>query len=236
MDTSAAVTPPIGGVVFDLDGTLVDSSSDIARAANHCLRRAGLPERSEREIRGFIGDGSRVLLARAADLPPDARELDALLESFVEFYGEHAVDSSRLLPGVHEVLDALRHLPRAVCTNKPRATTGAVLGGLGIEHAFDVVVAAGDAPFIKPHPAPLELVGRRLGVPCQRLVLVGDGPQDVACAKAAGARSIGISDAVIVPLERLLAAGPDALVPLREVPRVIANWQRPQADSAMSAR
>lgn len=231
------MSQPIGAVVFDLDGTLVDSARDIARAANHSLREAGLAERSELEIRGFIGDGSRALLARAAGLPPDARELDALLSSFLEFYGEHPVDSSCLLPGVRDVLDSLRHLPRAVCTNKPRATTGAVLRGLGIDGDFDVVVAAGDAPFVKPHPAPLELVAERLGVECERLVLVGDGPQDVACAKAAGARSIGISDAVIVPLERLIAARPEVVVPLREVPSVIASWQRrAQADSAINSR
>jgi len=87
------------------------------------------------------------------------------------------------------------------------------------------VVAAGDVPHHKPHPAPLERVGELLGVACARLVLVGDGPQDVACARAAGARSIGISEAIIVPLELLRRAGPDALVALREVPALITRWQ-----------
>jgi 2-phosphoglycolate phosphatase len=215
----------VGGVVFDLDGTLVDSLEDIARAANYCLEGAGLPARATGEIRDFIGDGSRVLLARASGLGPSDPLLDEMLVQFFVYYTAHAVDHTCLLPGAREVLAALAHLPRALCTNKPRVTTLALLEGLGIDGDFDVVVAAGDVPQHKPHPAPLERVSELLGIPCARLVLVGDGPQDVACAKAAGARSIGISEAIIVPLERLRAAGPDAVVALADVPGLIQHWQ-----------
>jgi phosphoglycolate phosphatase len=219
--------PPggVGGVVFDLDGTLVDSLEDIARAANHCLAAAGLPPRETAEIKNYVGDGARLLLARASGLGPTEPLLDEMLERFSVYYTAHAVDHTRLLPGAREVLAALAHLPRALCTNKPRITTLALLDGLGIDGEFDVVVAAGDVPQNKPHPAPLERVSRELGVPCARLVLVGDGPQDVACAKAAGARSIGIREAIIVPLERLQAAGPDAVVALADVPGLIQRWQ-----------
>ena len=217
--------PPVGGVVFDLDGTLVDSCEDIARAANYCLAGAGFEQRSTDEVRGFIGDGARLLLARAAALTDDDPRLDEMLERFFVYYTAHAVDNTRLLPGVPEVLSAVRHLPRALCTNKPRVTTLAMLEALGLDTSFDVVVAAGDVAHHKPHPAPLQRVSELLGVPCESLVMVGDGPQDIACAKAAGARSIGITEALIVPLERLRAAGPDALVPLREVPAVILRWQ-----------
>jgi phosphoglycolate phosphatase len=215
----------VGGVVFDLDGTLVDSLEDIARAANYCLEGAGLTPRPTAEIKDYIGDGSRVLLARASGLEHTDPLLDEMLERFFVYYTAHAVDHTRLLPGAREVLAALAHLPRALCTNKPRVTTLAVLEGLGIDSEFDVVVAAGDVPQNKPHPAPLQRVSQGLGVPCERLVLVGDGPQDVACARAAGARSIGISDAVIVPLERLRAAGPDAVIALADVPGLIQHWQ-----------
>jgi phosphoglycolate phosphatase len=211
------------GVVFDLDGTLVDSCSDIAAAANHCLAHAGLPERSEAEIRGFIGDGSRLLLQRASGLENTDPRLSALLDCFVAFYTEHAVDNTRLLPGAREVLVRLRHLPRALCTNKPRVTTLAVLAGLGIEDEFDAVVAGGDVAHPKPDPGALRRVAELLGMDCKQLIMVGDGPQDVACAKAAGARSIGISEAIIMPLESLLAAGPDTVVPLHQVPDVILS-------------
>lgn len=219
------LAPRVAGVVFDLDGTLVDSCEDIARAANYCLEGAGFPARTTAEIQDFIGDGSRVLLARATGLAATDPTLDEMLERFFVYYTAHAVDHTRLLPGAREVLTALAHLPRALCTNKPRVTTLALLEGLGIDGEFDVVVAAGDVPHHKPHPAPLERVSELLGVPCAQLVLVGDGPQDVACAKAAGARSIGISEAIIVPLERLRAAGPDAIVALADVPALIQAWQ-----------
>jgi 2-phosphoglycolate phosphatase len=224
-DTAESSRREIGGVVFDLDGTLVDSCEDIAAAANHCLEQAGLPPRSVGEIRSFIGDGARRLLARAAGWGDDSPELDALLERFSVYYTEHAIDRTALLPGVREVLAELSHLPLAVCTNKPRVTTLAMLDGLGIARHFAAVVAAGDVSHHKPHPEPLERVSRLLDIPCARLVLVGDGPQDMECARAAGARSIGISEAIIVPLDRLRAARPDAIVALREVPALIARWR-----------
>jgi 2-phosphoglycolate phosphatase len=224
-----ALEPRVGGVVFDLDGTLVDSCEDIARAANYCLEGAGFPARTTAEIKDFIGDGSRVLLARATGLAPTDPVLDEMLERFFVYYTAHAVDHTQLVPGARQVLAALAHLPRALCTNKPRVTTLALLEGLGIDGEFDIVVAAGDVPHHKPHPAPLERVSELLGVTCARLVLVGDGPQDVACAKAAGARSIGISEAIIVPLERLRAAGPDAIVALADVPALIQHWQTTSA-------
>lgn len=217
----------VAGVVFDLDGTLVDSREDIAQAANYCLAAAGLPPRTTAEIQAFIGDGSRLLLARASGLDAPDPRLDEMLERFFVYYTAHAVDHTQLLPGAREALAALAHLPRALCTNKPRVTTLALLEGLGIDASFDAVVAAGDVPHHKPHPAPLLRASELLGVPSQRLVLVGDGPQDVECARAAGARSIGITEAVIVPLERLSAARPDALVPLRAVPEQLEAWGAP---------
>ncbi len=226
LEPEAGAATPIGGVVFDLDGTLVDSAADIAQAANFCLTEAGLPACSSAEIQSFIGDGSRRLLERASGFGPDDPRLTAMLSSFLVYYTAHALDHTRLLPGVPQVLAALRHLPRALCTNKPRATTLAVLAGLGIERDFDAVVAGGDVAHNKPHPAPLERVAELLGVECRGLVLVGDGPQDVACARAAGARSIGITEAIIVPLEQLLAAAPDRLSALRDVPSLIERWQR----------
>jgi 2-phosphoglycolate phosphatase len=224
-DPAASRRSAIGGVVFDLDGTLVDSCEDIAAAVNHCLERAGFPARSVTEVRSFVGDGVPLLLARASGLSDADPRLAALLESFFVYYTAHAIDRTVLLPGVREVLAELAHLPLAVCTNKPRVMTLAMLDGLGVAAHFAAVVAAGDATHNKPHPAPLERVSQLLGVPCERLVLVGDGPQDIACARAAGARSIGISEALIVPIERLRAAAPDAIVPLREVPARIARWQ-----------
>jgi phosphoglycolate phosphatase len=214
----------VGGVVFDLDGTLIDSCEDITRSANACLVAAGFRPRAPAEMQTFIGDGARLLLARASELDPGDARLDPLLARFFEHYTAHALDHTRLLPGARDVLAALAPLPLGLCTNKPRVTTLAVLEGLGLASLFSAVVAAGDVPHHKPHPAPLERAATLLGVPCAELVMVGDGPQDIECARNAGARSVGIREAIIVPLERLAASSPDAIVALRDVPALIARW------------
>jgi phosphoglycolate phosphatase len=217
----------VGAVVFDLDGTLIDSTSDIARATNVTLERHGLPRRTLSEIRGFIGDGARTLLARAAELPERAPELDPLLETFLAYYGQNAIAETRLFEGVEELFARLSPLPVCLCTNKPRVPTVAVLDGLAIRDAFRIIVCGDDLPEKKPDPALLRHIARELSLDVARLVMVGDGPQDIACARAAGVRSIGVVGN-IVSAERLSAAGPDVIVPLSDVADVIDRWQRGQ--------
>ena len=214
----------VAGVVFDLDGTLVDSCADIAAAANHCLRAAGLPERSLEEVRSFIGDGSKILLQRAGDIGPEDHRLQPMLEEFFDFYSAHAVERTRLLPGALEALASVAEgWPLALCTNKPAATTRIVLERLRLRPFFSAVVASGDAEFNKPHAAPLELVAARMQVAAGELVMVGDGPQDVGAARAVGARSIGLLDDVFGHLAALQASKPDVLARLVDVPRVVGE-------------
>jgi phosphoglycolate phosphatase len=216
----------VGAVVFDLDGTLVDSCADIASAANVTLERHGFERRSTEEIRGFIGDGARSLLARAARLPEASTRLDPLMATFLEYYGAHALEETHLFDGVQEVLERLSALPLCLCTNKPRGPTLAVLRGLGVEAAFRVILAGDDLPQKKPDPALLWHIAERIALPVEQLVMVGDGPQDIECARAAGARSIGVVGN-IVSRERLSAAQPDVIVSLPDVPDVIARWRQP---------
>jgi phosphoglycolate phosphatase len=212
------------GIVFDLDGTLVDSRLDIAGAANHALGACGFTQLSVEEISTFVGDGASLLMARAARLDPEAPRLEALLEAFLSYYAAHATDHTTLLPGAHEALAALRHLPLALCTNKTRSTTDAVLANLRFPAEFKVVVAAGDLAQNKPHPLPLQHIARLFGLSTAQLVMVGDGPQDILCAKAAGSRSVGVEGG-IQGRERLIAANPDFLLQsLAELPRLVASW------------
>ena len=212
------------GIVFDLDGTLIDSRLDIAAAANHALAICGFSQLAADEIAGFVGDGARLLLARAARLAPEAPQLEPLLAAFLDYYAAHATDHTELLPGAHEALAALRHLPLALCTNKPRSTTDAVLANLRLPAEFQVVVAGGDLPQIKPHPLPLQHIAQRLGLSTAELVMVGDGPQDILCAKAAGSRSVGVEGG-IQARDRLIASNPDVLLrSLAELPRLVASW------------
>ncbi len=212
------------GVVFDLDGTLIDSRFDIAHAANHALAACGFNELSVDEIASYVGDGARALLVRAARLEPDAPQLEPLLASFLSYYDAHATDHTTLLPGAREALSELSHLPLALCTNKPRSTTNAVLANLRLASHFAVVVAGGDLAKIKPDPLPLQHIAERLARRTPELVMVGDGPQDILCAKAAGARSVGVEGG-IQARERLIAAQPDVLLAsLNELPSLITSW------------
>ncbi len=216
---------PAQAVVFDLDGTLIDSRADIAAAANHMLGVYGFQPLPPGTIAGYVGDGARLLVARCTKLSEDAPELDALLETFLDYYTDHPTDQTRFMPATLETLDALATLPLAVCTNKPRRTTDAVLAALGLSPRFQVVVAGGDFPQKKPEPEPLLHIAHRLALdPCS-LVIVGDGPQDVECGRAVGARTVGVEGG-IVPIQRLVNARPDELIPcLDELPALVARWR-----------
>ena len=212
------------GIVFDLDGTLIDSRLDIAHAANHALAQNGFQRLSVDEIASFVGDGARLLVARAARVEPESKEADALVQSFLDYYVAHPTDHTTLLPGAHEALSALRHLPLALCTNKPRSSTDAVLGNLPLPVPFEVVVAGGDLPKNKPDPQALVHIAERLSLTTPELVMVGDGPQDILCAKAAGARSVGVEGGIIAR-DRLIASQPDELLgSLFELPALIERW------------
>jgi phosphoglycolate phosphatase len=211
-------------VVFDLDGTLVDSLDDIVQSTNSALGAHGFAELARDEIAGYVGDGARLLLARSARLDPASPELDRLLATFLARYTAHATDHTRLLPGALEALSALGDLPLAICTNKPRQTTDAVLEGLDIAARFSCVIADGDVTRKKPDPEALLSIAARLGVRPEELVMVGDGPQDIECGRAAGARTVGVLGG-IASRERLLAARPDSLIDtLGELPALVRIW------------
>ena len=219
--------PPRLGIVFDLDGTLIDSRLDIAQAANHALRGHGFAALSSAELAGYVGDGARLLLARAGRLDPSDGRLEPLLETFIAYYAAHPADHTDLLPGAREALAALAAVPLALCTNKPRSITNAVLAQLRLSDYFSVVLGGGDLPVNKPDPLPLRYIAEQLGRSPNELVMVGDGQQDICCAKAAGARSVGVlggmqGDAL------LLAAAPDLVVQsLHELPSALAAWLSP---------
>jgi 2-phosphoglycolate phosphatase len=221
--------PRVRALVFDLDGTLIDSVQDIAEACNHTLSEHGRATRRIEEIRTFIGDGARALLARAAGLPSEASELDALVERFLAYYTAHPTTHTTLLPGAREALGQFPDLRIALCTNKPRITTEAILAQLRLTDAFEVVLAGGDLPLQKPDPAPLLHIARLLELEPAELVMIGDGPQDILSARAAGARSVGVENG-IADEARLRAARPDALVAtLHELPALLAAWQHADA-------
>jgi len=215
-------------VVFDLDGTLIDSRGDIVAALNHALlatERQPLPAIA---IVGLIGDGARALCARAAQIPEASAETEELVRLFVDYYEAHPVDLSRWAPGAVQALEDLAEitdLRLAICTNKPRSTTDAVLAALGVRTRFSAIYGGGDGPERKPAPGPLLAVAERLGVLPRDIVMVGDGTQDIECARRAQARSVAVA-AGFTPRSQLLAARPDVLVDtLADLPGVVRRWR-----------
>ncbi|MGY0559831.1 MULTISPECIES: phosphoglycolate phosphatase [unclassified Luteimonas] len=179
---------PFPAVLFDLDGTLVDSASDIAAAVNRMLAEEGLAEVDESLVRSWIGDGSGMLLETALEHVGSPRTTEELLPRFMKHYGDTLLLSPQLYPGVRETLDALaaKGVIMAVCTNKPEPFVAPLLKELQIDGAFSGVVGAGTLPERKPHPQPLLHLAEQFGIEPERCLMVGDSPTDFNAARAAG--------------------------------------------------
>lgn len=212
-------------IVFDLDGTLIDSRADIATSCNHALVSSGRRPLREDLIAKFVGDGARRLMARAAGLSDHEKELDGLLESFLAYYIEHPVVHTKWMPHAERVLELMGvGMPLALCTNKDRRVAEAILAALGVRTRFGVVVGGGDLPEKKPAPGPIVACAKGLGVLPGELIVVGDGPQDVMAGRNCGARTVAVEGG-FTTRERLLAANPDVLIAsLAGLPAVVERW------------
>ena len=173
------------GVVFDLDGTLVDSSADLADSVNAMLRKLGLPALPQEVVTSFIGEGAERLIRRSLGPEHEHRYAEAR-PIWWEEYDRRKLDKTRLYDGIAEVLRAPPEL-RAVLTNKPGDFARQILRGLGVFDAFRAVVGGDEGPR-KPSPDGLLLLCERLGIEPDEALLVGDSHVDVATAKAAGVR------------------------------------------------
>jgi phosphoglycolate phosphatase len=227
-----AMMPEPRGIVFDLDGTLIDSAGDIAAAVNHALLANGRKELPMATIRRFVGDGARMLCSRAVGLPEKHPDVDRVLESYLAFYLSHPADHTLWMPYARAVLEDVRRFRLAIATNKPRDTTEIVLARLGVRSLFSALCAAGDVALIKPAPDPIYAIARQLALTPDQMVMIGDGPQDIEAGRRAGCRTIGVQGG-FAAAERLLAAQPDVIIgSLAELPAILDRWE----DATMRAR
>lgn len=186
----------VQAIVFDLDGTLVDSAEDLRVALNKLLGELGLRPIGGNEIKGMIGDGVLKLVERGlVAANGDPQQKDVLLPRFLEIYQANPATSTRCYPGVPETLEALRrkNFRLAVVTNKPVFATKKILEALSLAAFFPVVVGGDSVQQRKPHPAPLLEAARQLGVDVGHLLMIGDNIHDVEAAHAAGMPCVAVS-------------------------------------------
>ncbi len=216
---------PCDLLVFDLDGTLINSEQDLANSVNATLAFLSRQRLPDDVIASFVGDGVGMLLQRslqATAQPGEAMEpaMAAALPFFLAYYREHKLDFTYVYPGVLAELRRIREaapwLPMAVLTNKPYRPSRAICDALGLSPYFFQNYGSDSFPQKKPDPmgihALMSEAGELLGRPIQanRVVLVGDSDVDVATARAAGVRCLGCTYGLATA--RLLAAVPDAVV------------------------
>ena len=178
-------------LLFDFDGTLIDSKVDIATAVNLTLGDLGLPLRSVAEIFSFVGDGvKRLLRLSVGEENPD--QYDRALEVFRRHYLENCVQTTRWYPGIYEVLQHYKDRRKVIVTNKSLEYTLAIVDGLQARDLFQHVEAPRDTTELKPEPVMLERALEVLGADPGRTVMIGDSTNDVRAAQAAGIRGCAV--------------------------------------------
>jgi phosphoglycolate phosphatase len=209
-------------VIFDLDGTLADSKTDLCASVNYVRKRFGIDVLPGEEIARMIGDGAEALIRRAlGDDAPDARVEDAL-HLFLQYYGEHMLDQTRLYPGVLSSLDALGVCKLAVLTNKPYRFSRRMLEGLGIYDRFSAVYGGNSFPQKKPDPVGVNRIMADTGTRTEAAWMVGDSAVDVKAGRAAGIRTCGVTYGYAP--ETFEAHPPDHLIDaLNELPTLVLS-------------
>ncbi|BCA55134.1 putative Phosphoglycolate phosphatase [Nitrospira sp. KM1] len=177
---------PVNLLIFDLDGTLIESKWDIALSVNLTLAYLGLPERPTEEIFGFVGDGVKKLL-RLAVGGDNRVSFEEALRVFRGYYLEHCLDRTVFYPGVEKVLCHFSRTTKAVATNKSIEYTNVILQGLGSHH-FQYVVGGDNGFGLKPDPGMLLHIMEQMHIPKENAVLVGDSTNDINGGHNAGIR------------------------------------------------
>ena len=188
-------------IIFDLDGTLIDSVPDLASAVNHMLETLDRDTFEEETIRYWVGNGAQILIKRALsgsteiDENLDEALFEKALAVFLDFYGKHLCTTTRTYTNVPDTLRALKskgyHL--AIVTNKPFDFVGPILKGLHLDELFELILGGDSLEKKKPDPLPLLHICETLNIPVEASVMVGDSKNDILAANAAGMQSVGVT-------------------------------------------
>jgi len=208
-------------LIFDLDGTLIDSQRDLAQSVNAARAHMGLPALDHEKVFSYVGNGAPVLIRRALGPRATEEEVEEALEFFLEYYRDHMLDHTTLYAGVPESLDRFRAagIRMAVLTNKPVRFSQSLVAGLGLGSHFARIYGGNSFEHKKPHPAGVERLLEELGAGRDKTMLVGDSAVDVRTARNAGIRSCGVTYGF--QPETLAEDPPDLLVDSMEE---LAEW------------
>jgi phosphoglycolate phosphatase len=207
-------------IIFDLDGTLVDSRLDLVNSVNFTRVRMGMPVIESSLIYSYVGDGAPMLIRRALGPGVSEAEVTQALEIFLEHYRLHLLDNTTLYPGVREALDQLNSLTLAVLTNKPVNATKAILKGLGILDEFAAVYGGNSFEQKKPYPIGINKILQDCRIYKERALIVGDSRVDVQTGRNAGIATCGVTYGLAS--ETLNDPKPDYLIgDMRELPIIV---------------
>jgi len=188
-------------LIFDLDGTLINSALDLALAVNYMLETIGRDTFDEEIIHGWVGNGALMLVQRAlsgkrtVDESLDKTSVQNALDIFLKYYGKNLCNATIPYPHVIATLNALKEkrYRLAIVTNKPFAFVEPILEGLGLNGLFEVILGGDSLPLKKPDPAPLLHVCKKLGISVGKCVMVGDSKNDILAANACAMQSVGVT-------------------------------------------
>jgi len=188
LPAGGGVRPAVRAVLFDLDGTLVDSAPDLAGAANDLRARHGQAPLPYERLRPMVGSGARGMVGAAFQVGPDDARFAALRDEFLALYAGRLLKLTTVFDAVVPVLDGLTALgqPWGIVTNKVARFAEPVVEGLGLHRRASVLICGDTTPHAKPHPEPLFEAARRLGLSPAECVYVGDDHRDVLAGRAAG--------------------------------------------------
>lgn len=190
--SQAGVTQPLRAVLFDLDGTLIDSAPDLAGTANDMRLKRGMDPLGYRDLRALAGSGARGMLGRAFEVVPGQAGYEPLRDEFHDLYELRMLRETTLFAAVLPLLKALenRGLSWGIVTNKALRFANPLALAMGLWPRAKVLVAGDTTPHTKPHPAPLLEAARQLGLPAGCCTYVGDDLRDMRAARAAGMGAI----------------------------------------------
>lgn len=201
---------PVDLLMFDLDGTLVDTRLDLANSINHARERYGLPALQLPEVMKYVGDGIHKLLQRTfPDSGPE--KIDEVVAVFRAHYRDHLLDFSIFYPGVGEVLEHFRRKKMAVISNKPEEFVRSILRGLEAHDVFEIILGGDSLPVFKPNPEPILHVLNEVKIAPERGVIIGDSGSDIEAGRQARvltcAATYGFRD-----MKTLVEAEPDFMI------------------------